>query len=101
MAGTTSVRPPTTPQQGGGASGRLLERLERALPERPFDVELWDGAVLPGTTRGGPRFTARSPAAVRHVLRAPGQLGIGRAYVSGELALDDLDAVMELVRDFR
>ena len=42
----------------------------------------------------GPTFTVRSPRAVAHALRAPGQLGLGRAYVAGELEVDDIDAVM-------
>jgi cyclopropane-fatty-acyl-phospholipid synthase len=73
----------------------LLTELERALPERPFTVSLWDGTELPATNGGGPTFHVRSPAAVAHALRAPGQLGMGRAYVSGELEVDDLDAVLE------
>ena len=39
----------------------------------------------------------RSPAAFAHALRAPGQLGLGRAYVSGELEVDDMDAVLDLL----
>jgi cyclopropane-fatty-acyl-phospholipid synthase len=31
------------------------------------------------------------------VLRAPGQLGLGRAYVSGEIEVDDMDAALELL----
>jgi cyclopropane-fatty-acyl-phospholipid synthase len=72
--------------------------LADALPERPFRVVLWDGSDLPATTgNGGPTFTARSPKALAHVLRAPGQLGLGRAYVTGALEVDDLDAVVRLV----
>ncbi len=74
------------------------EELERCFPERPFDVEFWDGTRLDGTPRnGGPRFRVRSPRAVAHALRAPGQLGVGRAYVSGELQVDDLDAALKLL----
>jgi cyclopropane-fatty-acyl-phospholipid synthase len=79
----------------------LLRELEQALPERPFNVELWDGRRLPSTSGDGPTFRARSPAAVAHALMAPGQLGLGRAYVSGELEVDDLDAVVELLRDWQ
>jgi cyclopropane-fatty-acyl-phospholipid synthase len=72
--------------------------LADALPERPFRVELWDGSELPPTNgAGGPTFSVRSPRALGHVLRAPGQLGLGRAYVSGELEVDDMDAVIELL----
>lgn len=73
----------------------LVNELERALPERPFSVSLWDGTQLGSTNGAGPTFYLRSPAAVAHALRAPGQLGMGRAYVSGDLEVDDLDAVLE------
>ena len=72
--------------------------LEEALPERPFRVVLWDGAEVPPTSaNGGPTFTARSPKALAHVLRAPGELGLGRAYVTGALDIDDLDAVIKVI----
>jgi cyclopropane-fatty-acyl-phospholipid synthase len=82
-------------------SGPLRRELERALPSRPFSVEFWDGARLSATSNGGPTFRARSPDAVAHALRAPGQLGLGRAYVSGELEVDDLDAVLSLLDSWR
>ena len=76
----------------------LCEALAQALPERPFRVELWDGSTLPPNNgAGGPTFRMRSPRALGHVLRAPGQLGLGRAYVSGEIEVDDMDAALELL----
>jgi cyclopropane-fatty-acyl-phospholipid synthase len=75
----------------------LLAEMESALPDRPFSIELWDGSGLPSTTGVGPTFTARSRAALAHVLRAPGQLGLGRAYVSGALEVDDVDAALDLL----
>jgi cyclopropane-fatty-acyl-phospholipid synthase len=71
--------------------------LAEALPDRPFTVGFWDGTELAGTSPG-PRFIVRSPQAAAHALFAPGELGIGRAYVSGELDVDDLDAAVDLVR---
>jgi len=77
---------------------QLRDGIEGALPSRPFSVELWDGTTIPSTENGdGPRFTVRSRRAVAHMLRAPGQLGIGRAYVAGDLEVDDLMAVMRVV----
>jgi cyclopropane-fatty-acyl-phospholipid synthase len=73
------------------------EELARAIPARPFTVELWDGTSVPSTNGGGPTFQVRSPDAFAHALRAPGQLGLGRAYVSGALAVDDLDDVLEVL----
>jgi len=75
----------------------LRSEIERAIPERPFAVRFWDGTSLPATNGGGPTFLVRSPKAIAHALRAPGQLGIGRAYVAGELEPDDLDAAMALL----
>jgi cyclopropane-fatty-acyl-phospholipid synthase len=75
----------------------LRREIEARIPERPFTIEFWDGTKLPSTDGGGPTFSVRSPRAAAHVLRAPGQLGLGRAYVSGEIEVDDIDAVIELL----
>jgi cyclopropane-fatty-acyl-phospholipid synthase len=74
------------------ATAPLRRAIERLIPERPFTIEFWDGTSVPATGGNGPLFAVRSPRAVSHLLRAPGQLGLGRAYVSGELEVDDLDA---------
>jgi cyclopropane-fatty-acyl-phospholipid synthase len=79
----------------------LRRELAQALPERPFALRFWDGSELAPTTSGGPIFTVRSPAAVAHLLRAPGQLGLGRAYAAGELEADDLDRVIGLLDSFQ
>jgi cyclopropane-fatty-acyl-phospholipid synthase len=79
----------------------LRRELARALPERPFALRFWDGSELAPTAPEGPVFTVRSPAAVAHLLRAPGQLGLGRAYAAGELEADDLDRVIGLLDTFR
>jgi cyclopropane-fatty-acyl-phospholipid synthase len=78
----------------------LRRELAQALPDRPFGLRFWDGSELAPTTPGGPVFTVRSPAAVAHLLRAPGQLGLGRAYAAGELEADDLDLVIGLLDTF-
>src|SRR5687768_4761620 len=75
----------------------LRSELQQALPARPFSIALWDGTRLDSTTGDGPTFRVRSPDALAHALRAPGQLGLGRAYVSGALEVDDLDEVLELL----
>jgi cyclopropane-fatty-acyl-phospholipid synthase len=80
----------------------LRDELASALPERPFTVRFWDGTELPATNGNGdgPTFTVRSPKAVAHVVRAPGELGLGRAYVAGDLEVDDLDRVIDLIDTF-
>ncbi|HZO06680.1 MAG TPA: cyclopropane-fatty-acyl-phospholipid synthase family protein [Solirubrobacterales bacterium] len=79
----------------------LRREIEARLPDRPFTVEFWDGSRLPATSEGGPTFTVRSPRAAAHALRAPGQLGLGRAYVSGELDVDDMDATIKLLNEWQ
>ncbi len=79
----------------------LIEELDKTLPDRPFSVEMWDGSTLPATNGGGPAFRVRSPRAISRALRAPGQLGIGRAYVAGDLEVDDIDAVIALLEEWK
>jgi len=78
----------------------LRTALAQALPDRPFELKLWDGTSLPSTNDDGPptpTFRITSPEALGHVLRAPGQLGLGRAYVSGGIDVDDIDAALALI----
>jgi cyclopropane-fatty-acyl-phospholipid synthase len=79
----------------------LAAELQRAVPERPFAIEFWDGTGVPSTDGPGPTFHVRSPTAIAHALRAPGQLGLGRAYVSGALEVDDLDSLIELLATWK
>jgi cyclopropane-fatty-acyl-phospholipid synthase len=79
----------------------LRQEVERAFPDRPFAVRFWDGSLLPATGGRGLEFNIRSPQAVAHALRAPGQLGIGRAYVSGEIVPNDIDAAMDLLQEWK
>ena len=85
---------------GANGTAALRDALEAALPERPFRLELWDGTALP-SANGGPTFSLRSPAALGQVLRAPSQLGVGRAYVTGALDVDSVDAALELLDSWR
>jgi cyclopropane-fatty-acyl-phospholipid synthase len=75
----------------------LRREIARALPERPFTLRFWDGSIVPATVEGAPEFRARTPSALTHFLRSPGELGLGRAYVQGDLVTDDLDAAFEVV----
>jgi cyclopropane-fatty-acyl-phospholipid synthase len=79
---------------------QLREVLTEILPERPFRIHLWDGSVVAATTADGPVFNLRSPVALGHILRAPGQLGLGRAYVAGLLDTDDIDKVLVLLDNY-
>jgi cyclopropane-fatty-acyl-phospholipid synthase len=78
----------------------LRREIESALSRRPFSLRFWDGSTVRATEPEGPTFTFRSPVALAHVLRAPGELGLGRAYVAGLLEVDDLDAAISIVDTF-
>jgi cyclopropane-fatty-acyl-phospholipid synthase len=99
------MKPATIPAAGNmlgemafASTAPLRREIEARIPDRPFTVEFWDGTRLAATgDGGGPTFYVRSPRAAAHVLRAPGQLGLGRAYVSGEIEVDDMDAVIALL----
>jgi cyclopropane-fatty-acyl-phospholipid synthase len=78
----------------------LTRELRSALPRRPFAVQFWDGREVEATDAGAPTFTFRSPQALAHVVRAPGELGIGRAYVAGLVEVDDLDRALAVVDAF-
>ncbi len=82
------------------STAALRRELEDALPARPFTVAFWDGSTVAATDPGGPKFSIHSPRALAHVLRAPGELGIGRAYVGGLIDVDDLDGALRVVDSF-
>ena len=72
---------------------------ERAFAERPFTVSFWDGSSVAGT-ESGPNFCVNSPQAIAHIIRAPGELGLARAYVQGMLEVDDIDAAINVVESW-
>ena len=66
----------------------------------PISFQFWDGSTLnpPDETVATLKFT--SPDAIRRLLWMPNELGLGRAYVSGEVDLEgDLFDVVTAFRD--
>ncbi|MHB8245918.1 MAG: class I SAM-dependent methyltransferase [Acidimicrobiales bacterium] len=63
----------------------LLTRLFGA--EVPIRFEFWDGSSS-GPEASGSRALVHSPMALRRLLWAPGELGVARAYVAGDLDLE-------------
>ena len=94
MATRTSHHDTKAASRASSAVGSLLEVLAPGIGVR---LELWDGAVL-GAPQG-PTVRLRSPDALRRLLWAPGELGLGRAYVAGDIEIDgDLYAVIAALR---
>ncbi|MDQ0821216.1 cyclopropane-fatty-acyl-phospholipid synthase [Arthrobacter sp. V4I6] len=77
------------------AASRLAEALAIVLgaPEIPLRLQAWDGSEA--GPAGAPLIVFRSRRALRRILWSPGQLGLSRAYVSG-----DIDAPGDIFASF-
>jgi cyclopropane-fatty-acyl-phospholipid synthase len=72
--------------------GSVAETLEPVLhrllgPRLPVQVRAWDGSVV-GPPSSPTTVVIDSPDALRRMLWAPGELGLARAYVAGDLHLE-------------
>ena len=77
---------PTVADRLGTALGAVL-----GVDRPPVRLRAWDGTVA--GPEDAPELVVRSPQALRRLVWAPGELGLARAYVAGELdAADDLSA---------
>ena len=97
-------------QSTGGVADRfapLVARLERRLPGGlPFAVRFWDDSELrPEGNGSGDTIVVRDTRALSYIATAPNQVGLGRAWVAGDLELDgDLERALragELLRGLR
>jgi cyclopropane-fatty-acyl-phospholipid synthase len=64
----------------------------------PVTIRFWDGSAVAPTAGGsGVTLVVRSRRALRRMLWAPGELGLARAYVAGEIEVDgDVYALLQL-----
>src|SRR4051794_1308644 len=74
----------------------LIDALLGAVPVR---IELWDGSYVGPVVSPAGIVHVRSSDALRRLLYAPGELGLGRAYVAGDIDFDG--DVLELIRALR
>ena len=66
----------------------VARALEAVLgPDLPIAVRAYDRSRL-GAADAPATLLVRSPAVFRRLVTAPGELGLGRAYVSGELDVE-------------
>ncbi|POM27512.1 Cyclopropane mycolic acid synthase MmaA2 [Actinomadura rubteroloni] len=91
-----------------GVAGRLTPLLTRILlgdeggaGELPVQVRAWDGSAV--GPAGAPAFVLRHRRALRRLLWKPGEMGLVRAYVAGELDIEGdvfaaLGAVQRVMR---
>jgi cyclopropane-fatty-acyl-phospholipid synthase len=82
-----------SPSSVAGAVARVVG------PDLPVAVEAYDGSRL-GPADPPATLIVRSPDALRRILTAPGELGVGRAYVAGDLDVEgDIYAALSALRD--
>jgi cyclopropane-fatty-acyl-phospholipid synthase len=81
-----------------GAAAAVQPLVEALLGDPPLRIELWDGTGI-GPHDGAGLISVRSPDALRRILWAPDELGLGRAYVAGDLDVDG--DIVEMVRALR
>jgi cyclopropane-fatty-acyl-phospholipid synthase len=102
---TAATAPTKTPQ--GTTSTATTTVADDILPlldavlggEPPIRFQFWDGSGL-GPTSGPGTVHVRSIDALRRIVWAPGELGLGRAYVVGDLEVEgDLFEVIETLRN--
>jgi cyclopropane-fatty-acyl-phospholipid synthase len=94
-AGTDTV-PVATVATVAGILGPLFERILKGRT-LSVPVRFWDGSVLGGRDGSDATIVVRSPRALQYLLYAPGELGLGRAFVSGELDIEgDIYAALDV-----
>lgn len=99
--GRTATRSATRdPVQTRSAAEAIAPVVEALLgPRLPVRFEMWDGSAI-GPAEPVSTLRFRSPMALRRVLWSPNELGLGRAYVAGDLELDgDVFATVVVLRD--
>ncbi|MGN9808173.1 class I SAM-dependent methyltransferase [Micromonospora sp. BQ11] len=79
---------PATPPAGGRRTGPTVADVVRALTtgDLPVRVTGYDGSAV-GPADAGITLSIRSERGLTYLLTAPGDLGMARAYVSGDLVL--------------
>jgi cyclopropane-fatty-acyl-phospholipid synthase len=69
----------------------------------PVTLRFWDGSLLASVRADAPVIEVRDRSAIAHLLHAPNQIGLARAWVTGGLAVEDdrdLEAVLRLRGEF-
>ena len=75
------------PKSPGSAAQVIADLLKTQVGlDLPVRLRAWDGSEA--GPEGGPVLIARSPQALQRILWRPGELGLARAYISGDLDVE-------------
>jgi cyclopropane-fatty-acyl-phospholipid synthase len=85
----------------GSAAEAVAPLLAALAGDAPVRFEFWDGsAVGPAPDEAPGTIRVHTPDALRRIAWAPGELGLSRAFVAGELSLDgDIFVLLRALRD--
>ena len=107
LAGAAGSGPPAASGPHGSPGAPVRDRAADAMAplvealvgnDVPVRFEFWDGSHL-GLEGGVGTVRIRSVDAIRRILWAPGELGVARAFVAGDLSVDgDLYALLRVLR---
>jgi cyclopropane-fatty-acyl-phospholipid synthase len=88
-------------ETNGPIAAAMRPVIEGSFGDRiPIRFQFWDGSTLRPPDRTVATLEFKSPDAIRRLLWMPNELGLGRAYVSGEIDLDgDLFDIVTAFRD--
>lgn len=93
-----AARPDSAPP-GSAAEGLAPLLAAMVGPGVPVRFVFWDGSTI-GPADGIGTVSVRSPDALRRILWAPGELGLARAFVAGDLSVEgDLFALLRALED--
>ena len=95
------TRPVEKLKPSAGSAAEAAAPLVTSLlgPDLPMLVSFWDGSSL-GRPDGLGVLHVRSADAIKRIIWAPGELGLGRAYVAGDLDWDgNLFELIEALRE--
>ena len=84
----TSAKPPSPPAKPPSPPAEVIAGLLRAHAglDLPVRLRAWDGSEA--GPPGAPVVAVRSPRALQRILWRPGELGLARAYISGDLDIE-------------
>jgi len=100
---TDRTGPPARGRSGsapGGAAAAFAPMVHALLgPQVPVRLRFWDGTQL-GEDDAVGTIDVHTPDALRRIVWAPGELGLARAFVAGELSIEgDIFEVLVVLRD--